>query len=139
MDNKIALGAAETFDTCLAIDPEKLSPEERILLLEQQMLHMQRVIIKLRKAQGESKEPQVEKPAGNLNKDGIPVGTICYGVTEKSAFLNYLEVEEEGYIVGNKVFASLSAAAEAVSYVRRSGWTFWKLLDGRTLKEAYRG
>jgi hypothetical protein len=123
-------------DTCLVIDPEKLNPEERIHLLEEQMRHMQRVIIRLRKHQQEPTPPTVV--AENLNGDGIPLGTICYGVTEKSAFLTYLTVEEDGYVVGSKVFQSLSAAAEAVSLVRRSGWTFWKLLDGRTLKEAFR-
>jgi hypothetical protein len=136
-----ALGAvstpAETTDgTCLAIDPENLSPEERIYLLEQQMLHMQRVIMKLRKEQHGSPKPAA--PSANLNKDGIPIGAVCFGATEKSPFLFYLTVEPEGYTVGSTTFASLSAAAEAVSQVRRSGWTFWKLLDGRTLKEAFR-
>ena len=72
-----ALGAsakpAEADGTCLAIDPENLSPEERIYLLEQQMLHMQRVIIKLRKEQQGSPKPAL--PAADLNKDGLPIMT----------------------------------------------------------------
>jgi len=133
-----ALGAAPTAaaGTCLAVDPANLSPEERILLLEEQMRHMQRVIIKLRKDQHGSPKPAL--PAANFNKDGIPIGTVCFGATEKSPFLYYLTVDAEGYTVGSTQFASLSAAAEAVSYVRRSGWTFWKLLDGRTLKDAFK-
>ncbi|RLI56702.1 MAG: hypothetical protein DRO87_07760, partial [Candidatus Thorarchaeota archaeon] len=43
----------------------------------------------------------------------------------------------EGFRVGDQIYKSLSAAAEAVSGVRRSGWTFWKLPDGRTAKEAF--
>ena len=136
--SKAALGSVGSVDTCLAIDPENLNPDERIYLLEQQMLHMQRIIIRLRKQQGSAPAAKPALPSANVNKDGVPIGTICYGVTEKSAFLNYLTVEEEGYVVGSKLFQSLSAAAEAVSFVRRSGWTFWKLLDGRTLKEAFK-
>jgi hypothetical protein len=133
-----ALGAKDAVaGTCLAIDPAKLEVDERILLLEEQMRHMQRIIIRLRKEQG-NKKPAAKTPGKNLNKDGIPLGTLAIGTTEKSPFLNYLTVEEDGYVVGNVIFASLSAAAEAVSKVRRSGWTFWRLLDGRTLKEAFR-
>jgi hypothetical protein len=135
-----ALGASggEAVGTCLAVDPAKLNEEERIFLLEEQMKHMQRVILRLRKEQVKNATPTPALPPGNLNKDGIPIGTVCFGATEKSPFLNYLTVEENGYTVGSTLFPSLSAAAEAVSLVRRSGWTFWKMLDGRTLKEAFR-
>jgi len=44
---------------------------------------------------------------------------------------------KEGFKVGNRIYPSLSAAAEGVSGVRRSGWTFWCLPDGRTAKEAF--
>ena len=127
---------ASEVGVCFAIDPAKLDPGERILLLEQQMIHMQGVIIKLRKKQQVSPKPALT--ASSMNKDGIPVGTVCLGATEKSPFLYYLTVNPDGYTVGSTQFASLSAAAEAVSLVRRSGWTFWKLMDGRTLKEAFR-
>ena len=138
--SKAALGSTiNGIGTCLVVDPAKLSPEERIFLLEEQMNHMQRVILKLRKDQGAvSAAAAVEVPSGDLNKDGLPIGAVCYGSTEKSPFLFYLTIEEDGYVVGSTTFGSLSAAAEAVSQVRRSGWTFWKLLDGRTLKEAFR-
>lgn len=137
----VALGntAAAGVGTCLAIDPANLSPDERILLLEEQMKHMQRVIMRLRKEQGGTpakKHPGLATAA--MNKDGIPVGTVCLGATEKSPFLYYLTVEPDGYRVGSTHFESLSAAAETVSLVRRSGWTFWKLLDGQTLKEAFK-
>jgi len=136
--SRAALGSTSVAseNTCLAINPAKLSDADRILLMEEQMRHMQRVIIRLKKT---TKDVPLPIPTFvNLNKDGIPIGTICLGASEKSPFLFYLTVETDGYIVGSKKFASLSAAAEAVSLVRRSGWTFWKLVDGRTLKEAYR-
>lgn len=139
--SKAALGSSPTaatgVATCLAIDPVNLSDADRILMLEGQMRHMQRVIMRLRK--GNTAEGHPGLPTGNVNKDGIPIGTVCFGATEKSPFLYYLTVEESGYRVGSTQFASLSAAAEVVSMVRRSGWTFWKLLDGTTLKEAFRG
>jgi hypothetical protein len=49
-----------------------------------------------------------------------------------------MEVEIDGYRIGNFKYASLSAAAEVVSGVRRSGWVFWKLPSGETLKELYK-
>jgi hypothetical protein len=126
--------------TCLAVDPAHLSPDERILVLEEQMRHMQRVIMRLRKEQGgTAAKAHPGLPTADMNKDGLPIGTVCMGATEKSPFLYYLTVEPDSYRVGSTHFESLSAAAEAVSLVRRSGWAFWKLLDGRTLKEAFRG
>lgn len=136
--SKAALGntAAESVGMCLTIDPDTLSAHDRILLLEEQMAHMQKVIMRLKK---ESAGAPLPTPGlENANKDGIPIGTVCLGATEKSPFLFYLTVNPESYTVGLQEFASLSAAAEAVSQVRRSGWTFWKLVDGRTLKDAYR-
>ena len=138
---KAALGAeSEVVGTCMSIDPATLNPEDRIKILEEQMRHMHRVLTMLRKAQGEKQTtPAKQVPEGELNKDGIPIGTLCLGSTERSPFLFYLTVEPDGYLVGHQLFQSLSAAAEAVSRVRRSGWTFWKLTDGRTLKEVFRG
>ncbi len=137
--SKAALGATATatVDMCSTIDPDSLSPNDRILLLEEQMKHMQRILMRMKKAAANA--PLSMPPLdATINKDGIPIGTLCIGATEKSHFLFYLTVEADGYAVGSQKFASLSAAAEAASLVRRSGWTFWKLLDGRTLKEAYR-
>ena len=137
--SKVALGAAEEKnDSCLALDPGKLAAEERIFVLEEQMKHMQRVLCKLRKEAHGTSAPKPALPAGNMNKDGLPIGTTCFGATEKSPFLQYLTIEADGYVVGSLMFHSLSAAAEAMSGVRRSGWTYWKLLDGRTLKEAFK-
>jgi hypothetical protein len=137
--SKFALGAGDMGnDTCLALDPGKLAADERILILEQQMMHMQRVLAKLRKENHGTKTPKLALPPGNMNKDGLPIGTVCFGATEKSPFLQYLTIEADGYVVGSVLYPSLSAAAEAMSGVRRSGWTYWKLVDGRTLKEAFK-
>jgi len=69
-------------------------------------------------------------------KAEIPEGTVLYGSTRG---LNYfLQVKDGAFWIGDKKYDSLSAAAEAVSGVRRSGWTFWKLPDGRTVKEVFK-
>jgi len=133
--NTVALGKTSNTNVCITVDPASLEADERISLLEEQVKHMQRIISKLKKKRYGSKSTvTVENP----NKDGLPIGTMCYGKTEKSAFLQYMEIEASGYRVGVSLYSSLSAAAEAVSGVRRSGWTFWNTLDGKTLKEVYR-
>jgi hypothetical protein len=135
--SKAALGAGvEIGATCTAVNMKNMTERQQIELLQQQVAQMHRVILQLKKSAG---TPAVSMLDDSLNKDGIPVGTVCFGATEKSPFLIYLTVEAEDYTVGGKTYPSLSAAAEDVSQVRRSGWTFWRLLDGRTLKEAYKG
>ena len=137
-NNPIALGQAVVGkNTALAISKTKLSDKERIAILEQQVAHMSAMISYL-KNKGK-KSPNAYTPSiENANKDGVPIGLICYGVTSKSTFPVFLQVEEDGYVVGTTLYDSLSAAAEAVSGVRRSGWTFWKLNNGITLKEAFK-
>jgi hypothetical protein len=77
----------------------------------------------------------------NPNKDGLPIGLMLVGTSKG---VNYvLMVEEFEYsrvhmFEGQpQSYPTLSAAAGDVSGVRRSGWTFWKLEDGRTVKEAF--
>ena len=84
-----------------------------------------------------SKEDEVFFENTIKNNDNIPIGTVLLGTTKG---LNYILIVGDlgEYIVGYKTYPSLSAAAEAVSGVRRSGWTFWKLPDGKTAKEVFR-
>lgn len=83
-----------------------------------------------------------DKPAEDLNaydgmprnKDGVPIHISLLGSTKFGPRILY--VAEEGYYLGNTLFSSLSAAAEAASgIVRKSGWVFWKLPDGTSLKK----
>lgn len=74
---------------------------------------------------------------GNINRDGLPLNTSFIGISKGTPFVMVVNAEGK-YVVGMDAYDSLSAAAEAVSGVRRSGWTFWRLLDRKTtLKEAY--
>lgn len=77
--------------------------------------------------------------ANVLNHDGIPINTFYIGYTKKAEFPYILIVNAQGnYVVGDKTFLSLSSAAEYVSGVRRSGWTFWQTIDGVFLKDLYK-
>jgi len=134
MSNRVALGQAPLKGVGLAVPKSNLSDKERLAILEQQIVHMQNTI---RRLKGTTDRPIADVTEG-LNKDGIPIALECYGSTESNPFLMFLTVEEDGYRIGTHKFASLSAAAQAVSGVRRSGWTFWKLPDGTTLKEAFK-
>lgn len=69
--------------------------------------------------------------------EGVPEGTTLSGQTRGTTY--YLTVKNGIFMVGASQYKSLSAAAEGVSGVRRSGWTFWKLPDGRTVKDAFKG
>ena len=136
-NDPIALGQAISHPMVMAVNKSRLSDEDRISILEQQVAHMAKIIQALKDKNKKSANAYAGH-VGDVNKDGLPIGLICYGVTSKYPFPIFLGVEESGYMVGTTLYESLSAAAEAVSGVRRSGWTFWRLNDGTTLKEAFK-
>jgi len=146
MGEKIPLGKSYAAAIGMSVARGKLSDEERLSVLEQQVVYMTTIITALRirlkkgsprvKVPAEAKEEFVA-PFGK-NKDGLPIGLVCIGETEKNTFPLCMTVAEDGYALGMKTYPSVSAAAEAVSFVRRSGWTFWKVPDGRTLKEVFK-
>ena len=95
----------------------------------------------IRKRYGKKSEQKVAEQSVDdiYNKDGVPLNSSFIGFTQNSKYPYILLVDDKGiYRVGKETFLSLSSAAEFVSGVRRSGWTFWQLLDGRTLKEVYK-
>ena len=82
------------------------------------------------------------------NKDGLPVGLRVQAdvdgvgeVTLKVDKRKYTVVNVNGVeLTGGKNFNSLSQSAEFFSKIKRkSGWVYWRLQDGRTLKEVYKG
>lgn len=83
-----------------------------------------------------------------INKDGLPVGLRVQAEVDGIGEVT-LKVDKRKYTVVNvggteltegKKFNSLSQSAEFFSKIRRkSGWVYWRLQDGRTLKEAYKG
>jgi len=117
----------------LAVKPQSL--EERVCMLETMVTNLLQINAGL----------LIDKPEGgdnaydtSLNKDGIPFN-LCFVGVDRTGFPRILTAREDGYYIGNIKYNSLSAAAEDVSgIVRKSGWVFWKLPDGRTAKEAFK-
>lgn len=72
--------------------------------------------------------------ADTTNSDGIELGMSLLGESRRGG-MHVLTVAPDGYYIGTNRYKSLSAAAEAASGVRRSGWTYWHYPDGRTAKE----
>jgi len=119
-----------------------VSTEERITLMEQQLEAMNNAFYEAQRAIQEKDNRSAYTEGGTIlsdaNSDGIPTGATFMGYSRGKPYV--LSVAENGdYYVGLEKHPSLSAAAEAVSGVRRSGWTFWKLPDGKTLKEVFKG
>ena len=135
MGKKIALGSAFTDST--AIISDSISLEERVIVLQQQVEDLIKAFHMINGINTKNlRRREIQDITSNLNKDGIPVGISLMGASIKGG-IRVLTVNSDGYYIGITKYDSLSAAAEAVSGVRRSGWTYWKIPDGRTIKEAY--
>ena len=134
-DKFVPLGrAAPKSGTAVAIKPKTV--EDRITVLEKMVARLLKTNASLRtnKRRAESNAYEGTVP----NRHGIPVGISLIGLTKFGPRI--LTVAEDGYYIGPDRYSSLSAAAEAASgIVRKSGWVFWKLPDGRTLKQAFKG
>lgn len=135
MGKKIALGSAFTDSTAIISDP--ISLEERVIVLQQQVEDLIKAFHMINGINTKNlRRRETQDITSNLNKDGIPIGISLMGASIKGG-IRVLTVNNDGYYIGITKYDSLSAAAEAVSGVRRSGWTYWKIPDGRTIKEAY--
>jgi hypothetical protein len=120
--------------------------DEKINEMQQQILHLTsafdslaRMVKELRDDYRRDKDEKLNGLMEEKKKAGkaeIPEGTVLIGTTKGLSY--FLQVKEGGFFVGAEKYESLSAAAEGVSGVRRSGWTFWKLSDGRSIKEVYK-
>ena len=130
------LGDSST-GTAMLIQPNSVA--DRVELLEKKLEAMTKAFFVARKSLLK-KNIDEEAHANfdpNTNKDGLPYNTCYIGTSQGIPYI--LTVDATGrYLVADQVFSTLSAAAQAVSGVRRSGWVFWKLLDGRTIKDVYR-
>lgn len=76
----------------------------------------------------------------NKSDNKIPIGTRLKGMTRGTPF--WCVVKKDGFYVGINRYNSLSAAAQGVSGIRRSGWSFWKFdsgkHEGKSVKEVYK-
>lgn len=126
--------------------PEPANVGERVTMLEQRISLMTRSIDALfstlkemREMMQAEKDGKLAKDIENKSRDGkaeIPEGTVLWGTSRGLNF--FMSVKDGAFYIGNTKYDSPSAAAEAISGVRRSGWTFWKLPDGRSIKEVYK-
>lgn len=124
MGSKIALGTDKK-ETAVIVNPETI--EEKLQVLQQQVERLTQLITERNAA------PQ---PAFKLNRDSLPIGATLVGNSLRGG-VHTLTVAIDGYYVAGVRYDSLSMAAEAVSGVRRSGWAFWRLPDGRSVKDAF--
>lgn len=138
MSKKIALGTAHQIDEGIGVSEVPQSLEERVAALENQIFELVKSLNEFSRTRLKDKREQerFDQMGDGLNQDGIPIGISLFGSTTKFGGVEkYLTVREDGYYLGSKKCTSLSAAAEEVSGVRRSGLVFWKFPDGRTVKE----
>ena len=130
MTEKIPLGKKRNSKVITA---EPTSIEERMSALEMQVNQLAEAMNSIANAITKKKYRDVDK---NKNEDGIPIGISLIGESRKGG-IQMMTVNSDGYYIGITKYDSLSAAAQDASGVRRSGWTYWKLMDGRTVKEAF--
>lgn len=131
----------EAVDDHPRTDPEKIAAlEKRVHYLTNSLDSLFTMVKNLRDESGREKDYGIQhviEEKKKTNKVEIPEGTVLTGQTRGLSY--FLQVRDGGFYVGITKYDSLSAAAAGVSGVRRSGWTFWKLPDGKTIKEAFKG
>lgn len=143
----VALGEDVEGDIVEVVDmPPAHTNEEKIAALETRQMELTQMLDNvfeiLKGMRDNTYRDHDEKMKGIIEKKGgsdmaIPEGTVLYGKTKGLSY--FLQVKEGGFYIGKTKYESLSAAAEGVSGVRRSGWSFWRLPDGKTVKEVFRG
>ena len=143
----IALGADIEEELIKVVEKDPETQDERVLTLENRVFYLTNALDNLFTMVKELQEGSNREKGGRLtavieekrkeNKAEIPEGTVLTGKTKGLPY--FLQAKDGGFYVGITRYDSLSAAAEGVSGVRRSGWTFWKLPDGKTVKEIFKG
>jgi len=124
--------------------PRPVNDHEEIQLINERIDHLTQSIDSLfsilkdirNKTKGKKDFAIRSKIADNKTGLSIPEGTELMGTTHGVPY--FLIAKSGKFYIGTREYPSLSAAAEGISGVRRSGWTFWKLPDGRTVKEAFK-
>lgn len=141
----IALGEDVEAEVVEAKKPQPESIEEKIAFLQEQMTNLISMadnlfimVKELREKVDKDKDKvMVETARAKKSDAALPEGTVLHGTTQGLSF--FLQVRDGGFWVNNVKYESLSAAAEGISGVRRSGWAFWKFPDGKSVKDTLRG
>ena len=144
----VALGEEGPEVEMAEVAPHPQNMEERVDFMEKRInqialsidsLHS--IMKRLRDRADIRKDYAISKNIEKVKSDmKIPEGSVLIGVTRNVPY--YCEVKEGAFYVGVTKYSTLSAAAEGVSGVRRSGWTFWKISggihNGKTVKEVFK-
>jgi len=146
---ELAVAIGEDIVDEVELEKEPQTIDERLTYLEQVVLQhttsldsLYTIVKEIQHSRYQVKKTQKIDKAIEANKSDnlIPVGTRLKGITKGTPF--WCIVKEDGFYVGINRYESLSAAAQGVSGVRRSGWTFWKFEDGKhegkSVKEIYK-
>ena len=136
MGQKIKLGKTHNIGAGIIAKP--MTIEEKMTLLDDRLTNLTKAFNAINSAIVKDSRQQEEQDnkGAHVNKDGIPIGVSLLGQSTRGG-THVLSIKHDGYYIGVTGYDSLSAAAEVASGVRRSGWTFWRMPDGRTVKEAY--
>jgi len=144
-DMAVALG--DDIDIIAEIENEPESIEGKIAwmshIMKQHTISLDSIFTLIKEMRNNDKYIKNADKSIEAHKDNnkIPVGTVLIGMSKGIPF--WCVVKADGFHVGITKYDSLSAAAEGVSGVRRSGLTFWKFNDGnnsgRSIKEVYKG
>ena len=136
MGRKIALGAGAPTSIAEITAPETLI--EQVAALQHQLEELTRAfhVVNSVRIKDKRQHELYDGLFSKTNKDGLPIGLSLVGSSQRGG-THVLTISEDGYYIGTRKFESLSSAAEASSGMRRSGWTFWKLPDGKSAKDAY--
>ena len=128
----IELGRAHNVNAGIISKPKTIA--DKINLLDERITSLTQTFNAISNAM--IKDDRQQHVYDDINRDGIPIGTSFLGQSTRGG-MHVLSVKQDRYYIGTSGYDSLSAAAEASSGVRRSGWTFWKTYDGKTVKEVY--
>jgi len=144
----VALGEEGPEVEVVEIAPAPQTDAERIAALEkaivQLALSLDSIFSMLKKTRDKAAVRKDFAIAENIERAKsdmkIPEGTVLIGETRGVPY--YCEVKNGAFYIGVTPYPTLSAAAQGVSGVRRSGWTFWRLSggkhDGKTVKEVFK-
>jgi uncharacterized protein YqgV (UPF0045/DUF77 family) len=144
----IALGEEDTSEEIAEVEPvtAPAGMEQRLDAFETRLLHITnsidslfQIVKSLRDVSSKAHDTRISETIEKKKKEQkieIPEGTTLHASSKGLSY--FCRVGIDGFYVGATRCDSLSAAAEGVSGVRRSGWTFWKMSDGRTVKEVYK-
>ena len=99
-------------------------------LLERTVANLEAKISKLSLAMEKLAVNKANPPVKKkINKEGLEIGVILQGESRGQKYT--LETLEESYLCSDGIiYQSLSGAALGVSGNRRSGWRFWRDIEG---------